>query len=871
MTTRTFLPHRRRGLATATVRDRIAKLDLTTREDGQTRLHDVTLDLIGPGQVAGLAPGTVTRRWPDPGSVDIVAGKVAYVEFGRDDLPWMLTPHGSALPWLTLVVLPEGEGVDFAPDREPLPVLTVAPGRLPDPGQTDLLAHVEAMAEGDDFARILSARRLEPGLTWRAALVPVFAGGVAAGLGKPTPSDPFAMAWDPVVKSILPVYDSWTFRTGVAPGFEDIAKSLRPAAVSRILTTLPMSDVTAQRLNLMNPGTQQILLRSALSTLDRPLPRLSDPPDLTFRETFRLQASRLRPVVDMPDAVVPPRYGHYHHAGAPKPWIDDLNHDMSLRLAAGYGAEIVRRRQDELTARSWGLAGPVEVANGMIQAAATGARAARRSHDILAAWAARDPAAVLPYLQTVAARCRGVDADLFARHPLAALATPQGRRATRPAARARVGAARPGGRSAAMDVARDNAAPFTPNGLPTIPTGQVGRRPGMAATDVGSAREMLERFRRIDDEPQPQPPRTASPEEAVGLGQAADAPDATVPQGPNVPNDDIAGLVTTLLAATEPMAAIGARINARIPATRDLQTLRIEPKLDLPLLEALADLAPAHVAPALETMRRDRLMLLSLDRPFCEALMVGANHELMRELTWRGYPGRNDMTPLRRIFPKQDLEGEPPVESDTPPIAAWTGQLGNHLDAPAASVLLMRTDLLRLFPSTAMFLWPARWEVAGGIERRVLDRPGRAQARFPVTRGALPPDATYLGYDLTTAQMRGPEPRDRGPAGWYLVFHGPDAMDAFGFDAPQTEGAAASLREWGDLSWSDVCADGDTDVLFLDRAALQVIRLDDRPQGDPPPDPPPPPIADPARLAGVMADRALTVAIHLSDLLEDGA
>ena len=856
---RQFLSHRRRGLNVALTTGRRASVTMLTTQDAESVRVTAPLDLVGPGDVAGLDGAAISRRWPDPGAVDIVAGKVAWAEFERDDLPWLLGPSGRARAWLALVVIEDDGETTYAADREPLAVLTVAPDRLPPAGTADAMAHVEVLPDGRSIARLLSARRLEPGLAWRAALVPAFAGGVAAGLGQDPPADPFAPAWDGAGQVTLPVYASWTFRTGTTPGFEDIVKDLKPAVVDTGIAGVPMAGATAARLGLdTGSPARTVLLRSALHARTGDLPRLSDPVDLTLRETFRVQAARLSPVLDQADAIVPPRYGAHHAGRGTGEWIDDLNRDMGLRLAAGYGAEIVRRRQDDLVRRVWDFAGPIEEANRIVQDAAIGARAARRTHRALTALADAAPGAALGILSTAADRVRRVDGTVFARHPEAALATPTGRRAVRRAARARIGASAMGTTEAVMTAAQVNAEAFAPAGQPHLPDPAATPR-GIVARTPEEARDALERFDALDGDI---PVRRPEREDEVGLGIVFDAPRAGDPMDRPVPTDDIGALERDLLAAVDPDVAIEGRVRARVPLGAGLRTIRVEPRLDLALLESLADLSPAHVAPALETLDRNRLTALRLDRPFCEALMVGANHELMRELMWRGYPGRTDMTPLRRIFPQQHVEGEPEVEADTAPILTWAGSLGDHLDAAAASVLLMRTDLLKLFPETAVFLWPARWE--GGM--RVLDRPAPGRAKFPVTRGALPPDATYLGYDISLEEMRGPASGPTGArAGWFLVFHGPEAMDAFGFDAPRGSGEPRILRGWGDLSWSDV-GDGDA-PRFVDPTKLAGLALDPRGPNEPTPDPPPAPLGTSAHVAAVMADRALTVALHLSDVV----
>ena len=46
------------------------------------------LEVLGPGDVAGMKPPAVIRTHPKDGAVEVTPGELAYVEFYDEDLPW---------------------------------------------------------------------------------------------------------------------------------------------------------------------------------------------------------------------------------------------------------------------------------------------------------------------------------------------------------------------------------------------------------------------------------------------------------------------------------------------------------------------------------------------------------------------------------------------------------------------------------------------------------------------------------------------------------------------------------------------------------------------------------------------------------------
>jgi hypothetical protein len=114
----------------------------------------------------------------------------------------------------------------------------------------------------------------------------------------------------------------------------------------------------------------------------------------------------------------------------------------------------------------------------------------------------------------------------------------------------------------------------------------------------------------------------------------------------------------------------------------------------------------------------------------------------------------------------------------------------------ASLVLLVRGELLRRYPGTVIY---ARQAVKSG-SRRV---PGPVE-KYPLFRGSLEPDVTFLGFDLSRDEVRG---SDADP-GWFFVLQEQPSSPRFGLD--EAAGFAASIpkaAKWSDLTWGHLAAD----------------------------------------------------------------
>ncbi|MFJ8085365.1 hypothetical protein ACIQ6Y_32860 [Streptomyces sp. NPDC096205] len=378
-------------------------LTLTATPDDSAVVTGPALSVVGPESVIGVDPGLFGRRTPAPGVTDAVTNDLVSVDVLAVDLPWRFTPgaaeEGRRLrPWMVLVVV--DAATSLLQPGAPLPVLLTHRRELPDLAESWAWSHVQS-AVGDtpdadvvprsDVARLVCPRRLEAGRSYIAAVVPAFRAGLdvgtGAGLDPATASGP---AWtvsapgdgpdDPVK---LPVYLMWPFSTGPEGDFEQLVSRItplegeaaegfgsRPVDVSR-----PWPDEEP------DPGVAgaQIRVEGALRDISAS-GEAPAPPEITALREDLADAvdagAQTKPENGQgparPGALAPPLYGGPHAGrdtvdrtpGAEaEDWLSALNLDVRHRIAAGLGAEFVRRNQEELMAHAWEFAGAVREAN----------------------------------------------------------------------------------------------------------------------------------------------------------------------------------------------------------------------------------------------------------------------------------------------------------------------------------------------------------------------------------------------------------------------------------------------------------------------------------------------------------------------------
>ncbi|GIF53170.1 hypothetical protein DFJ67_5997 [Asanoa ferruginea] len=780
-----------------------ATLNLAARVTADpARSATLAARLYGPGRVTGLDVTQIIRTEPAAGATDFEPNYLCAVEFDAPELPWMFTPAapnalGQLRPWLVLVVVRRSAATLDPSGRRPSPVLVTDPSaELPDLAQSWAWAHVQLTGAGAatdllttgpaarTLSRLLCPRRLDPDTAYVAALVPAFAQGAQSGLGLPVDGGDLRPAWLPTDQSVeLPVYHSWEFATGPAGDFEELAARLRlhqPDAAA--LAGLPLS-IPAQP-GLPDGGTVRV--PGALGTGGQ----AGSPVDADVADAIEamLEADEL------------PAYGRWH-AGRPTAWLAGLVLEPAARAVAALGTRVVQERQEQLMAAAWAQVGPVQRANQLLRQA----QLAREAGGAL--WRRHlvplPDAALLAVAGPAATRLSGADRRTIAAHVAAsrvpaALFTVAARRAARHP------------RTAALIIranARDGSA-----GRPR-PVGEPALRPpGMVSVDDLRGRDDLPPLCGLTPDwwaklPPAQTPVLQAMRKALATHAAGAGPCAPRPPRPPL---DVAGLAGAARTGLDPRTAVTAATLARLtlPAgwapADPLEPVLAAPDFPTPMFRTVAELAPSLLLPGVNDLPRNSVSLVGTNPWFTHAFLVGLNHEMGRELLWRGYPTDQRGTYFRRFW---DRRGSVPPKTgadldDITAIPEWT--VGDPLGAAGAAgadsarlVLVIRGELLRRYPRTVIYAARAQWS---GDAEPVPRLAAGAEERHPEFSGALPPDVAFLGFDLTVAAARG---TDTDP-GWYVVFAEPPTEPRYGLDV---DAPAAPTGTWGDLSWAAVTVD----------------------------------------------------------------
>jgi hypothetical protein len=365
----------------------------------------VTVQLYGPGDIAGVDPRMVIRTEPRQFTVNYEPNYLTGIEFDAPDFPWMFTPaapNGDRLhPWVALIVLkPDVEFTLPSIAPNPLPVVSVLTGAaLQDLSTSWNWAHVQisgddsltdtlANAPGNAISRLLCPRRLDPETSYSAFLVPAFAIGVQAGLGQDvsdvSTSDP---AWTAATTFplSLPYYYKFDFHTSDEGDFESLVRALTPRVLPATVGQRLM-DVSQPDPGIPSAGVP-LGLDGALHSPTTVETTWVDPPKTAFQTAVQTWINQTSAATDDPahpnptdPVIAPPIYGRWAAAiesvdRTAAGWENDLNLDPRNRTPAGFGTEIVQEERTQLMASAWDQVAGVRKAN-QILAQAQLARAA---------------------------------------------------------------------------------------------------------------------------------------------------------------------------------------------------------------------------------------------------------------------------------------------------------------------------------------------------------------------------------------------------------------------------------------------------------------------------------------------------------------
>lgn len=807
------------------------------------------------------------------------------------DGPGVTLSAGDPLPVLTLTS--EAEPGEQLPDlRESWAWAHGQAVVLPGETSDAVLAGVPER----NAARLVCPRRLDSLTRYLTAVVPAFESGRRAGLGlPPDDADEAALrpAWqfpDPAVTKIeLPVYHSFRFSTGIGGDFESLVRALRPRPLPEGVGHQPVYVGAA---GAPIPPSGVVPLAGALVPVppgDTPVPwpeatRAAVTDGLTaLLDTGARRVGRAPGDPAGDPAVTPPLYGQWPAAAATVPadqplWLRELNLDPRHRAVAGLGGAIVNAEQDRLMDEAWAQVGAVEAANRelrLAQVARTVRETVLRRH--VEPMAAPDVLALTaPVHSRLPAGERTLARAVTASALPDAVVSSAFRRAVAPRAAvvrrlARVAADPPRQFVAGLDSGRlrNGSVGPAPDGLFTLAADAPQRADVQAAVRAhlraARARARTRRARRVDlgalgraKVTAPVATRViaglglpaATSRQAVARFQAAAIATAEraedILAGPADPPADplgVAAVVPGLLARLDPAVTVPARMRTRIvgtlpPQGRDpLRDVMAAPQFPRPAWDLVREHAPHLLLPGLHRIPQDTVTLAGTNPAFAEALLVGLNHEMARELLWREYPTDQRGTCFHYFW-------APGGQPDIADIHTWgAGGLGTNTlgGADARLVLVLRGRLLYRYPGTVIYAAPdlnGRPDISA---RSVV---------LPVFRSRVEPDVAFAGFPIG---------RDDAPHWWFVLEEQPTAP-RFGLDVATKYGVAAGpVNEWNDLSWGHLAANAEA------LARLTFLRADTVP---------PSPSAGPrwgttsAAMAAILAQQPVRVALRAVDLIE---
>jgi hypothetical protein len=784
------------------------------------RQATLPIDVLGPGDVSGIDHRQVTRTFPVPNTPDFESQYLAHVEFDRPDLPWLFTPSpadaaGTLRPWICLAVIEKRDGVKLE-QGSPLPRLTIANNagaELPDLASVHLWTHVQvtgAVTSGLDaiaadtperiISRLVCARALQGDTAYLACVVPTFNVGVKAGLGiEVAPDAVLGDAWTPATASIqLPVYHHWEFATGRSGDFKSLVTKLQARNDLQGVGTRPL-DITTPGFGVDDRTDYTSVQIGGALRVTAP-----DPPPVDESLADDLATALAQ------DGVTPPIYGRWHagqtgivRAEFRPRWLEALNLDVRYRVAAGLGTQVVQERQEDLMAAIWEQFGEILRANQLLRHAQLAIAASERvvarhlvslpDLDLLSVAAPASGRIRMSTQRTmrraVAESCTPVLAFSGAFRRLVRTRGPLGRRMTR--------LERPG----MFDIAPPPA--VEPSSLlaslasgiwnvrkPSVPDGAI-------AAPVSWSRVKM-------------PPGHLLGELAPIFQRLALADRTRA-----CPALDPGGLAVQVRNAITPDVAIMPRVRAQIALPSSsrlhlsdrLDPVMAAPEIPTPMIGPLLERGQDWLLPGLENVPRNTVTIVEPDAAFIEAYMVGLNHEIGREMLWRGFPTDQRGTVFARFWDRRGAvasAGASIPARDIPAVAGWKGSddLGSHLDASGIGlVLLIRGDLLVRYPLPTVFLQRAKWRrdpvsnaivMQDGVAVREPVSVGNqadwtAHVHFPSMTGQMGSDTSYFGFPLPRASVHG---RDRtglpanasdADAGWYVVFQEQATQPRFGY------------------------------------------------------------------------------------------
>jgi len=278
------------------------------------------------------------------------------------------------------------------------------------------------------------------------------------------------------------------------------------------------------------------------------------------------------------------------------------------------------------------------------------------------------------------------------------------------------------------------------------------------------------------------------------------------------------------------------------------------PIFNLPMYLPLNELSNEYFLPNINLLEQNSMTLLETNQRFIESYMAGLNHEMSRELLWRGFP-----TDQRGSYFRKFWDSVSDSYKDINEIHTWNKNLGENGDGGNSGllVLVIRGDLLKKYPTTVIYAQKADWD--GNVNKNRVLKAGSVPV-MPLFETKVEPDIYFFGFKLNEKDLIGqidPKPtKISDDPGWFFVLEERPGEPRFGFDSNVT----SSKKDWGDISWQDIKINEGKIITFDTGATTAFMKANDEVQASWPP-------KDSAQAAYILYQQPVRMAVHASRLL----
>ncbi len=175
---------------------------------------------------------------------------------------------------------------------------------------------------------------------------------------------------------------------------------------------------------------------------------------------------------------------------------------------------------------------------------------------------------------------------------------------------------------------------------------------------------------------------------------------------------------------------------------------------------------------------------------------------------------------------------------------------------PENGVLLIRGELLMRYPGTVIYAIKAKAGLANNNNNEPVLPDTDEDIKEPAFRGTVPPDITFLGFDIGLEKLLGKE----GEPGYFFIIQQQPSEPRFGIDNRNPKDPPVdlpSLQSWNDLNWDHVISSlGSNNYIDLESGPLNGLKIKNVMWG-----------SHAADLAYILLQQPVRIAVHARELL----